>query len=244
MNKILNIKIDNVSFGDAMAKIAAYLLVEDFHQICTINPEFLVSAQQDETFKEILNKSDLNVPDGFGLQCAAWFLGQKIGERITGVDLTWEICKLAAEKGYSVYLLGAAEGVAEIAAHRLRILNPGLKIAGIRSPIAEVDGTVESNIIDDINKSEADILLVAFGAPKQEKFLNRYRDQLKVKLAMGNGGTLDYIAENVPYAPLWMRKAGLEWFYRLFTQPKRWKRICNAVCVFPWLVLKSKFRKG
>lgn len=224
--------------SDVLAKIQAFLMVDELHQIVTVNPEFILTAQRDEAFKNILNKTDLSVPDGFGLQCAAWFLGQKIGERITGVDLTWEIAKLAAEKGYSIFFLGAAEGVAKKASHRVELLNPGLKIAGTYSGTPDEEGIVEK-----INSANPDILLVAFGAPKQEKFISDNKMALKVKIAMGVGGTFDYIADLVPYAPSWMRKFGLEWLYRLLTQPKRWKRILNAVIIFPLLILKSRFTK-
>src|ERR1035437_865738 len=101
MSKILEVKIDSVSFNETLAKIQAFLMVDEVHQIATVNPEFLVEAHRDEAFKDILNSCDLNIPDGFGLQCAAWFLNKKIGERVTGIDLTWEIAKIASEKGYS-----------------------------------------------------------------------------------------------------------------------------------------------
>lgn len=238
MNKILEIKIDNISFNEILAKIQAFLMVDEVHQIATVNPEFLVATQRDELFKNILNSTDLNVPDGFGLQCAAWFLNKKIGERVTGVDLTWEIAKIAAEKGYSIYFLGAQEGVAQMAANRIKLLNPELKIAGTYAGSPDEEG-----IIDRINSTNADILLVAFGAPKQEKFIADNKFALKVKIAMGVGGTFDYIAGITPYAPAWMRKSGLEWLYRLLTQPKRWQRIYRATIVFPLLVFKSRFTK-
>ena len=220
---------------EVLAKIQAFLMDEALHQIVTVNPEFILEAQRDEKFKEILNHADLSVADGFGLQCAAWFLGQKIGERITGVDLTWEICKIAAENNYSVFFLGAAEGVAEIAANRIKLLNPGLKIAGTYSGTPDKEG-----IVSRINDANPDILLVAYGAPKQDKFIYDNKTSLHVKLAMGVGGTFDYIANVVPLAPNWMRSLGLEWLYRLYTQPKRWKRIFNAVIVFSLVVLKFK----
>lgn len=245
MARILGIKIDKVDFKEAMAKIAAFLMVDELHFIATVNPEFLVAAQRDEPFKNILNNTNLNVPDGVGLKYASWFLGEKIGERITGVDLTWEICKLAEEKSYSIYFLGGAEGVAQKAIERIKVIYPKIKIAGFFSPVVSATGEAENNaeIINNINESQTDILFVALGAPKQEKFINSNKAQLKVKLAMGIGGTFDYIAGIVPYAPEWMRKVGLEWLYRLFTQPKRWKRIMNAVFVFPWLIIKSRFTK-
>lgn len=239
MTKILDIKIDRVSRNDVLAKIQAYLMVDSLHQIATVNPEFIMAARRDSKFKEILNQTDLNIPDGFGLQCAAFYLGKKIGDRITGVDLTWEICKIASEHNYSIYFLGAADGVAKKTADNIEAKYPNLKIAGISS--ANPD---DLNIIDNINKSNADILLVAYGAPKQEKFIFESKNQLQVKLAMGVGGTFDYIANIVPYAPSWMRKIGLEWLYRLFTQPKRWKRIFTATIIFPLVVIKSRFIKN
>lgn len=239
MTKILGVKIDKVNFSEVLAKIQAFLLVDELHQIVTVNPEFIMEAQRDKEFKNILNKADLSVPDGFGLQCAAWFLGKKISERVTGVDLTWEICKIASEKGYRVFFLGAAEGVAEKAAFRVKIVYPNLEVAGTYAGTPNEEGIVQK-----INETKPDILLVAYGAPKQEKFIANNKEQLKVKIAVGIGGTFDYIAGVVPYAPEWTRKAGLEWLYRLFTQPKRLKRILTATIVFPWQVFISKFKKN
>lgn len=244
MAKILGVRIDNVSFSEVMAKIAAFLMVDECHQIATVNPEFIVTAQRDEAFKKILNECDLCVPDGVGLKFGAWILGQKINERITGVDLTWEICKLAAEKGYSIFFLGAAEGVAEKAAHRIKLLYPNLKTVGTDTSKVSSDGSVEVSVIDKINDSGADILLVALGAPKQEKFIYDNKMRLKAKLAMGVGGTFDYIAGVMPYAPAWMRSIGMEWLYRLFTQPRRFRRIFTATIIFPYMVLRSKFFKS
>lgn len=238
MTRILDVKIDRVTRIDILAKIQAYLMVDSLHQIATVNPEFVMAARRDTKFKEILNQTDLNIPDGFGLQCAALYLGKKIGDRITGVDLTWEICKIASDHNYSVYFLGAKDGVAQSVAQKIRSIYPHLKISG-----ADSSNPDDPGVIDHINQSDADILLVAYGAPKQEKFIFESKNQLQVKLAMGVGGTFDYIANIVPYAPSWMRKIGLEWLYRLFTQPKRWKRIFTATIMFPLVVIKSRFIK-
>ena len=234
MIKLLDIKIDELDFQEAMRKIAGFLEEDKVHQICTVNPEFLVAARKDKEFKEVLNSSDLNVPDGFGLKIGSFFKGQKITERITGVDLAWEICKMAADRGKSVYFLGAKEGIAEKAAHRIKQLNPNLKIAGTYA-----GNPAEEGIVNKINETHPDILLVAFGAPKQDKFIYNNRETLKVKVAMGIGGTLDYIAGNVQRAPKWIRACGLEWLYRLIRQPRRIVRILTAVFVFPILVLFS-----
>jgi len=238
MGKILGVKIDSDDFAGVMQKIKNFLHENKLHQIATVNPEFIVSAQYDKEFKNILNKCDLCVADGFGLQLAAKFLGEKIGPRLTGVDLTWEIAKFSAENGYSIFLLGAKEGIAKEAAERIKFLYPNLKIAGTWAGSPQEEGLIER-----INQTKPDILLVSFGAPKQEKFIYNNKDKIKVKLAMGVGGTFDYLAEIVPYAPNWIRTLGLEWLYRLVTQPKRFKRIFNAIIKFPIIVFISKIFK-
>ncbi|AKM82776.1 TPA: glycosyltransferase [Candidatus Berkelbacteria bacterium] len=235
MKKILGVAISEYSFSEVMQKITGFLQSNNCHLIATVNPEFVVAAQKDEEFKNILNNADLNVPDGFGLKCAAVWKRIKIGERITGVDLTWEMAKIASEKGYSIYLLGGKKGVAEMTARRLRYLYHNLKIAGTYAGSPEEEG-----IIQKINDSKVDILLVAFGAPKQEKFIAQHKNELQCKVAMGVGGTFDYISGALPRAPKFMRALGLEWLYRLFKQPSRIGRIYNAVIKFPILVVFSR----
>lgn len=235
MSKILGVEIYKYSFSEVMQKITVFLSDTSCQQIATVNPEFIVTAQKDPEFKEILNNTDLNIPDGFGLKCAAFYKRIKIGERITGVDLTWEIAKIAAEKGYSIYLLGGKKGVAEMTARRLRYLYHNLKIAGTYAGSPEEEGIVQK-----INDSNADILLVAFGAPKQEKFIAKHKNELQCRVAMGVGGTFDYISGALPRAPKWMRMLGLEWLFRLFKQPARFGRIYNAVIKFPILVVFSR----
>lgn len=232
MPKILDVKVDNLNFAEVWTKIRQFLSRQKLHQIVTVNPEFIVAAQKDKEFRQILNGADLCVPDGAGLRLAAWLTGQKIGERITGMDLTWELAKLAAENGYSIYFLGAKPGVAALAAKRIKLIYPNLKIAG-----SYCGSPHEEGIVGKINDANPDILLVAFGAPKQEKFIFAYKNELKVKVAVGVGGTFDYISGNVKRAPRWMRSLGLEWLYRLFRQPSRLGRIFRAVVVFPMLVL-------
>lgn len=235
MSNVLGVRIDEFSFSEVISKITVFLLSDNYHQIATVNPEFILTARRDTEFKDILNQTDINVPDGFGLKCAAIYKRIKIGDRITGVDLTWEIAKIAAEKGYSIYLLGGKKGVAEMTAQRLRYLYRNLKIAGTYAGNPEEEGLVQK-IID----SKADILLVAFGAPKQDKFIFQHKKELKVKVAMGVGGTFDYICGAIPRAPKFMRYLGLEWLYRLIRQPSRFGRIYNAVIKFPFLVVFTK----
>jgi len=235
MAKILDVKIDCLSFPQVRQKVTQFLNTSGLKQIVTVNPEFILAAQKDKEFKKILNRADLSVPDGFGLKVAGIILGKKIGERITGVDLTWELAKLASEKGSSIFLLGAGAGVAEKTAKRLKLLYPHLKIAGTYA-----GSPTEKGIIEKINASRADILLVAFGAPKQDKFIYHNKRKLKCRLAMGVGGTFDYISGVVHRAPAWMRSLGLEWLYRLIKQPSRVGRIFKAVIIFPCRVIGQK----
>lgn len=241
MSKILGVKIDEYSFLEVMQKITIFLNSKSFHQIVTVNPEFIVAAQADKEFLNILNEADLSVVDGFGLKFAALITRKKIGERITGVDLTWELAKLAERTNYSIFLLGAGVGVAEKTAKRLKTLYPKLKIAGTYS-----GGPNDKKTYEALKKAKPDILLVAFGAPKQDKFIYELKSHYSdlgfrisdlPKVAMGVGGTFDYIAGVIPRAPLWMRSLGFEWLYRTFRQPSRLSRIYDAIIKFPLLVL-------
>jgi len=196
-----------------------------------------MAAQKDDELKRIINGADLVTSDGFGLILAARFLGKPLKERLTGVDLTWGLIKLAEERGYSVFLLGGAPGVAKKAAQNIKRVHPNVKFGGISS--ADPD---DKTIIETIGRARPDILFVAYGAPKQEKFISYLLSHISIPLGVGVGGTFDYIAGIHPFAPRWIRKAGFEWLFRLFTQPKRLNRIITATIRFPWGVLRSKYK--
>ena len=191
--------------------------------VCTVNPEFIMIARRDPVFANILRRAALCVPDGVGLMWASRRLGRPLPERVTGSDGVPIIARHAAERGWRLFLLGAADGIAEKTAAVLRARYPGLQVAGVYagSP-AERD---EDAIVARVNASGADILLVAYGAPEQDKWIARNLPRLQVAMAMGVGGSFDFIAGQVPRAPAWMRKRGLEWLYRLCRQPWRWKRM-------------------
>lgn len=232
MPSILGVKIDNLTINQALEKIESFLTDGEQHYIVTLNPEFLVSAQKDKKFREILEQADLAVADGVGLVLAAWFLGQPLKGRITGVDLMEKICQRAAERGWPVFLFGGREGAAEEAAERLRGKYQGLRTKEINnSQIMNNELGIKNNAI----------LFVALGAPKQEKWI---RENLKkmslVKVAMGCGGAFDFIGGRVRRAPKIIRGVGLEWLWRLILQPWRIGRIYRAIVVFTWLVVREK----
>lgn len=233
--KILSLKIDYLSFQEAVRYADILIRNKKSAYIVTLNPEIIMAAAKDAELKRIINRADLVTPDGFGLMLAAKFLGTPLKERITGVDLTWGLIKLAEERGYRVFMLGGAPGVAKKAAQNIKRVHPKIKFVGISS--ADPD---DKEIIKTIGKAKPNILFVAFGAPKQEKFISHLASRISIPLSIGVGGTFDYIAGVYPYAPEWMRKLGLEWLHRLCTQPWRWNRILTATIRFPWAVLKEK----
>ena len=240
--KILGVKIDNLSFLATLKKIESFIESGKPHQIATVNSEFIMASQKDSEFKKILNAADLAVPDGIGPIFASGFLyGRKnrLKERIAGIDLVWELAKIASEKGWSIYFLGAAPGVAKKTANRLRLIHRNLKIAGVSEGQPKFS---ENQVIRDIKKSKANILLVAYGAPKQDEFIHNNLKKLGAKVAMGVGGSFDFIIGKQIRAPKWLQKLGLEWLWRLIREPKRAGRIFTATVRFPWSVFWSKFK--
>lgn len=224
---ILDIPIDDVTEAEALAAIRSFLTQDGLHHICTVNPEFLMEARRNPEFRRVLLEADLRTPDGFGVMLVARWLGVPLRERVTGVELTGRIAELAAGAGYRLFLLGAAPGVAEAAAGVLCQRYPGLMIAGC---FAGTPGLRQAPFLCQlIAAAHADILLVAYGHPAQDLWIARNRAALPVKLAIGVGGTFDYLAGRVPRAPGWLRRIGLEWLHRLVHQPWRWRRIVVAV---------------
>ncbi|MCB9457463.1 MAG: WecB/TagA/CpsF family glycosyltransferase [Anaerolineaceae bacterium] len=221
---VLTLPVDAITYDEWLGLIGAWVRDgERLHHVCTINPEFTMIARKDPNFDHILRRADLCVPDGVGLLLAARYLGFRLPERVTGSDGVPIIAARAAEEGWRLFFLGAAPGVAEQAAAILREQHPTLQIAGTYSgsPAPEE----EDSLVERVNASGADILFVAYGAPEQDKWIARNSPRLKVKMAMGVGGAFDFIAGVVPRAPLWMRRTGLEWLFRLYRQPWRFWRM-------------------
>jgi N-acetylglucosaminyldiphosphoundecaprenol N-acetyl-beta-D-mannosaminyltransferase len=194
------------------------------HQIATVNPEFIMTAQKDPVFLKILNEADICLADGVGLLMAGRWMGKPLPERVAGSDFVYEVAQLAAENSWRLFLLGAAPGVAEEAAAIFQDKFPGLSIAGTYA--GSPDPSENQTIVDLINDSQADILYVAYGAPKQDKWIARNRYDLPpVRLAVGIGGSLDFVTGRSVRAPRWAQDAGLEWLHRLYKEPWRLKRM-------------------
>lgn len=204
-------------------------------QLCTANPEFLIAAQSDAAFRAVLNGADLVIPDGIGVVWAARWLGYALPERVAGADLVVKIVERGAKHGWRIFFLGAAEGVAQRAAEILQLRYPGFVVAGAYAGSPRPED--EAEIIARVTAARPDILFVAYGHPKQDKWIARNRERLGVPLSLGVGGAFDFIAGVVPRAPLWVQRVHLEWLYRLWRQPWRASRIFDAVVRFPLAVL-------
>ncbi len=211
--------------------------------VVTANPEILLAARRDPAYWNVLRAADFRFVDGFGLKIAGWLNGAKPA-RLTGVTLAEALVQQAAAKGTSVALIGGEEGNADKAAWKLRRSYPELRV------FAERGGVITNTGEDDDAGAETrfrltqfapEILLVAFGHPKQERWMARYLPDLpSVHVAIGIGGTIDYWAGAKRRAPDGFRKMGLEWLWRLFQEPQRWKRIFDAVIIFPLTVLSDR----
>lgn len=224
---ILGVRIDNLSMSEVLQRIEEFLNDGKQHYIVTVNPEFIVEAQKDEEFCNILNGADLAISDGIGVVLVARFLGERLKERVAGIDLVKSL-KLKV-KNYRIFLLGGRNGVAE------KIAKEWPEVVGFCEEIENGEPFVQ------INKVQPDILLVALGAPKQEKWIAKNLAKMpSVKVAIGVGGAFDLLSGRLRRAPVFMQKMGLEWLWRLTLEPHRLPRIFKALVTFPFLVLKSK----
>jgi N-acetylglucosaminyldiphosphoundecaprenol N-acetyl-beta-D-mannosaminyltransferase len=228
--RVLGIRVDRLTQQQTLDAIDAIVAhrrtngnIAPCQQVITVNPEFVMMAQRDTTFRQCINDAALVVPDGIGIVWAMRYLHTPTSERVTGTDTLAELAKLCTPKGYRLYLLGAAPGVAESTATRLQALAPGLQIAGTYA--GSPAPTEEEAIIERIAATQADILCVAYGAPAQDLWIYRNLSRLPVAVAMGVGGAYDFLSGRQLRAPRPMRQVGLEWLYRLYREPWRWRRM-------------------
>lgn len=229
---LLGVPFDPLGMEEAVARIASFLTGGECHQVVTANPETVMKAGEDRELMEILQAAHLVVADGIGIVWAARWLGTPVPERVPGIELAAQIVDLAAQRGYRVYLLGGAPGVAAEAARCLEKRYPGLVIAGVQHGYFTPEE--EEGVVAEVAAARPHILLVGLGMPKQEKWIYRNRQRLGVQVAIGVGGSLDVFAGRVRRAPGWMRRRGLEWLYRLLSQPQRLLRML----ALPRFVLK------
>ncbi len=216
---VLGTEIDAVSFDEAIDLALEEMTRRRGAYVVTPNTEMLLRARKDDALREALHNAALALPDGVGVQLAAHILGIPLGERIAGVDFAHCLLARMSREGKSVFLLGAEEGVAQLASDQLLNEFPSLEIKGLHS--GYFDEVEEKNIRIQINTAAPDLLIVCLGSPRQEIWMNRNSTSLNVGIMAGLGGTLDIFARRLPRAPRWMRSAGLEWLFRLVKEPRR-----------------------
>ncbi|NLB97085.1 MAG: WecB/TagA/CpsF family glycosyltransferase [Armatimonadetes bacterium] len=224
---VLGVPVDEVTQAEALDRIEEFVARGGrVHQVATVNSDFLARALADPELLHILRHVDLATADGMPLVWASRVLGGSIPERVTGADLVPALAERFAASGRSLFLLGARPEVARAAAKRLCQRFPGLRISGVYSPpMADLESMDHATILRRVNAVRPDALLVAFGSPKQEKWIYRHRHSLEVPVAIGIGASLDFIAGSARRAPVWMQHAGAEWLWRLGNEPRRlWRR--------------------
>jgi len=234
---ILGIDVDKVNRAGAIDAFRGFMETEGTDLIVTPNPEILLNATKDAELRSILETASLVIPDGIGLVYASRILKDPLEERLTGVDFLSDILDLSAKNGYRVYLLGAKPGVAETAKAKMEETYPGLVICGTHDGYFKAEE--EDALAEKIAETKPDFLCVAMGSPKQEKFVERHKDVLRVRAAMGVGGSLDVWAGTAKRAPVFYQKHGLEWLYRLIQEPSR----IGRMTALPKFILKVMFTK-
>jgi N-acetylglucosaminyldiphosphoundecaprenol N-acetyl-beta-D-mannosaminyltransferase len=218
--RIGQIWIDSLSFAAAIGAIER--LVGRGGTVFTPNVDHVVNAQTDAEFRAAYDAADVSIADGQWIVWASRFLGTPLPAKISGSDLALPLAKRAGERGFSIYLLGGAPGVGEIAAKRLE-QECGVRIAGVDSPRIDLN-TPDPALIERIRAAKPDLILVALGSPKQELWIHRNHEALRPAVLLGVGATVDFLAGRVKRAPTWVSRAGLEWLYRLAREPRRLAR--------------------
>ena len=214
------LKVDNVTLAEAVAKVESLIAAGKPSLVVTPNPEMIVAAQEDSELRALINGAALRVPDGISMVVVKKILGDPLKERVSGIDLMQQLLVVSAQKGYKVFFLGSAPGVADAAAAKARELNPGLKVVGTSDGYFKDEAALRAKII----AAKPDILFVGLGAGRQEKWLAANQTLLGVPVGMGIGGSLDAISGKVKRAPVLVQKLYIEWLYRLLQQPWRWRR--------------------
>jgi N-acetylglucosaminyldiphosphoundecaprenol N-acetyl-beta-D-mannosaminyltransferase len=229
---IFGIKAHCLSFAEVLESLVRLAATPGPHIVITLNTEMVMRAQKDARFRDIINGASLSIPDTAGLAWGFRVLGMPLKERIPGVDLVERFVAVAAQRSIRLFFLGATEGVAQKAADILCARYPGLSVVGTYAGSPRVED--EDRICGIVRAASPHVLLIAYGVPAQEFWLERNLPRLGVPVAINVGGTFDFVSGVTPRAPRWMRRAGLEWLFRLWLQPSRWRRMT----VLPAFMLK------
>jgi N-acetylglucosaminyldiphosphoundecaprenol N-acetyl-beta-D-mannosaminyltransferase len=239
------IPVLDLPMSDLVRKLEHHLLHRESTHIVNLNPHHFLFAREDHEFGKICASGDIVFADGIGIVFASVLQDERVHNRYTGLDVMVRLCALSAEKSYSVFLFGGQHGIVHQCAEHLRQLFPTLKIAGVLEPpnVRDIDEFDNEEIVRLVNETHPDFLFVALGAPKQEKWIERFRNKLNVPILMGVGGSFDILGGRFSRAPRWMRAFGFEWLHRLRMEPRRLAgRYLIGIPRFLVLVVRLKFR--
>ncbi|HXF82752.1 MAG TPA: WecB/TagA/CpsF family glycosyltransferase [bacterium] len=237
---LLGVRIHLLTMAQAVEAVRAMMDGAEPRHVLTAHTAMLARARSDPALRDLLNSADLATPDGFGILLVGRILGVTFPERVAGVDLAEELCRVCVRDGRRVFLLGARPGVAEAAAAALARRHPGLQIAGTHHGFFGV--AEEPAVVERIRAARPHLLLVGMGFPQQEQWIARMRAVLGVPVSIGVGGTLDVMAGLVRRAPRWVQRAGLEWAYRALQEPRRW-RVAATIPGVVLLAVQERLRK-
>lgn len=234
--EILGLPVDRVSMDEAVRRLEEFIAEKTPHLVVTADAAGIVQAQSDPEWNAIFKSADLATPDSVGVLWAAKRSGKPIGERVSGVELVGRLCGFSADKGYRIYFLGAAPGVAELAAEKLRLKYPGCNIVGTRHGYFPPES--DQIVAQEIAQLQPDVLLVAMGIPRQEKFIRSTQEVIRASVGMGVGGSFDVFAGKAKRAPKFVQAIHMEWLWRLLLNPKKIAKAKNLP-IFAWRVLRA-----
>lgn len=239
---MMGCQVDNLTMEETLHTIDGFIRSGRPHQHVVVNVDKLVKAAQDPELRRIINECALINVDGMPVVWASRLLGKPLKERVAGVDLFEALMQRASRTGWRVFLLGAREEVVSEVKRQYEIKYPGLTVCGYRNGYWQPED--EAEVVEQIRAARADLLFVAISSPKKEQFLGQYQARMEIPFAMGVGGTFDVAVGRVKRAPLWMQRAGLEWFYRFLQEPRRmFRRYFIEDMAFVWLFLKEAARR-
>jgi N-acetylglucosaminyldiphosphoundecaprenol N-acetyl-beta-D-mannosaminyltransferase len=244
---VLGVPVDDVTLDEAVDRIMELVEVgrrrTDTKQVATVNVDFLVNASRDRRLLELLQRAALSIPDGMPVVWASRLLGTPIRERTTGVDLLPALARRAAATGHRIVVFGGSDDVAAAAVDAIRSAAPGVSIAGLGGMAVAADGTMDEAWVGRLRALRPDIVCVALGNPKQEHWIARYGAMIGAPVAIGIGGTLDFLTGTTRRAPGWMRRGGLEWLHRAISEPRRLAgRYALDIAVFGPGLLQQRWR--
>lgn len=239
--EILGVSVDRITMDEAMTVLEGFVASGKPHLVITADASGIVQAQTDPEFRKLFSAASLVTPDSAGVLWAAKRFGKPIPARVSGVDLVEKICAESADRGWRIYFLGAAPGVAELAAERMRLRYPGCNIVGTRDGYFPAES--DSVVAEEIAKTKPDVLFVAMGIPRQEKFIMATQRVVGAKISMGVGGSFDVFSGKVKRAPKAMQKLRLEWLWRVMLNPSKISKV-RLLPQFVLLVLRAGRRSA